>query len=644
MKILHSVLLTLAAVSALPVTAAITDTAVQQSLHQMYGLYPADYVISCAERLVVCDANDNVISIRHVINIPDHLSVDMSVFSQLLNYNAYIHPDMKNQSEILPASLTQLTMLKNVKVHAPEQDSFNLPLMKSVENIQITASTSIDGAIFSVPATLAEYNSLTELTVVAKNIDFSAVNSLAALQVLKVTQADSVVQLPINTMTDLRQFSWVPRSITAFEQYMLYLSQLDKLDNYSLSFIDMGLTEIPESLGSLPGLESLDLSKNNITSIPQGLLNSAELKTLNLNSNKITSLPDNVMFSSLQSLNLASNQLTALPENIGTWSELKKLDLYHNRLTSVPETLTDLTKLEELDISQNRLRKLPVKLLTLPQLTQLKLDSNWMTGTLDENLFLTLGANLETLDLSNNKLQGKLPDFTANHLGKPEIRVHNNALWHTDTVILDKYSAVLGWSILDSQLLPPRGVRVVERDEFWTIEWGFPLMHDTAGTHIRAAYYEGKSYDPLHYTSHNYRITIERAGEETEVIEMFCRYAIIFKYCPSDYSANYQSFDTDYRNLTAIYRYTGDLKGATISVSSYLGYTSYIDSESSASVAGQQAEHEMYLDELDYQLQQVPELAVKGSTSYAMLIFLASLLLLGLSKNTSTHVVKKFYS
>ena len=635
MKILHSVILTLATASALPVAADITDPAVQQSLIQITRA-AADHVFTCNERWVACDENHNVISLTQLIIEPDDLSVDMSVFAQLQTYSAHIDPDMKGQKEILPSSLAQLTRLKNLTINLPaDQQSFNLPRLSSVETLALWAYSTQGASFLYVPSILSEYGKLLDLTLKADIIDFSGVNSLTTLANLQTFHADTVADLPVNSMVKLKTFSWNSDNFQAFEQYTLYLSQLNNLDAYSLSFIDQGRNTVPEHLANLSGLESLNLSKNNIEIIPGSLLNSAGLKTLNLSFNKLTALPENVINSSLENLNLSFNKITGLPESIGSWSELKSLDIHSNRVKTLPTSLSSLTMLENLDLSYNQLAELPMYLLTLPQLKQLNLKANRIQGALAEDIFLTLGANLEAVDLSNNALQGKLPDFNPNHLGKPEILLNDNALWHTDTVILNKYSSGIAEnSILDSQLLPPRGVRVVERKEDWTIEWGFPLMHDTAGKHISAAY-QGEGF----YTSQYYSVTIEREGQEAEIIGIFCPFNMV---CPTGYEANYQSFETDYKNLTAIYRYKGNLEGATISVTSlsFLGEFGFL--HSSSSVAGLTAEHEMHLDELDYELQKIPELKISGgSASYALLIFLAGLRLLGRQQSVSEFTGKK---
>ncbi|NRB39490.1 MAG: leucine-rich repeat domain-containing protein [Pseudomonadales bacterium] len=684
MKNLSRILLAMAATSVLPATANINDSAVQLALHDFYGPVAVDTVFECKEGKyrIHCDDNGNITGLRHGIGAPEHLNVDMSVFTQLESYTVFALETMQYEADIIPPSLTQLTGLKEVTVHLGQHQSFNLPLLASIERLTITAASNL-----TLPAIVSGFSSLTELTLRADNIDlsslplnvndllidsnntdFSALTNMNNLNSLTIIDSERVDNLPISSLGNLTVFTWYTRSIEAFEQYTFYLSQLGNLTPYSLSFNNKGLTQIPSYMGDLVGLEHLFLTNNQITEIPASLLNS-NLKTLNLSHNNITALPD-VMTSSLQYLTLSNNQLTALPStmgtwlslrslflsnnaltelpdigtwpalenldfsnnsltelpnNIGSWQALQSLDISHNKIDSLPESMADLSSLNMLNLSFNRLTSVPDTLFTLPQLTQLDLSYNFIQSSLDENVFLNLGTKLETINLSDNLLQGKLPDFSPNAEGKPVILINNNALWHADKVVVDKYSGIA------SQLLPPRGVKVAEHKKDWTIEWGFPLMHDTAGKHINSAFGGPNLFDDSAsqlFTSRYYRIRIERTDQETEIIDISCIRFFTLKPCPTFYEADYTSFETDYRNLTAIYRYKGDdLTGATVSVVSTTNMFEFSALESSPSFAGTPAESDMYLDELDYQLQKVPEI---GSTSSSLLLMLCGLLLLSL--------------
>src|ERR671927_325343 len=72
----------------------------------------------------------------------------------------------------------------------------------------------------------------------------------------------------------------------------------------------------------------------------------AGLQTLNLSSNQLMSLPREFgELSALQTLNLANNQLTSLPSEFGHIRALQTLSLNSNKLTSLPREFGELAGL-----------------------------------------------------------------------------------------------------------------------------------------------------------------------------------------------------------------------------------------------------------------------------------------------------------
>jgi Leucine-rich repeat (LRR) protein len=231
---------------------------------------------------------------------------------------------------------------------------------------------------------------------------------------------------------------------------------------------DLKLTKLPESLGKLTNLQSLNLSNNQLVTLPEWFPGLQSLQVLNLSNNRLETLPESLVnLNNLQSLNLTNNQLTSLPEGLGEIANLESLHLFSNELKILPDSLGQLIKLKVLDLTKNKLEKLPEsagqlkalqsldvrnnQLTTLPEsigsltnLTSLFLDDNQLSilpysiGSLNQLSILYLGQNrlvmlpdslgglknLQRLDLSNNKLS-YLPE-ALNSLKSLQVLIFSN--------------------------------------------------------------------------------------------------------------------------------------------------------------------------------------------------------------------------
>lgn len=123
-----------------------------------------------------------------------------------------------------------------------------------------------------------------------------------------------------------------------------------------LNLRNMGLTEVPEAIGSLSQLQTLDLRANELTVLPETIGSLSQLRTLYLYDNQFTTLPKMIgSLTRLQTLNLSFNQLTVIPETIGFLSQLQGLYLYNNQLTTLPATIGALSQLQLLYLHNNPL-------------------------------------------------------------------------------------------------------------------------------------------------------------------------------------------------------------------------------------------------------------------------------------------------
>tara|TARA_Y100001970_G_scaffold287774_1_gene413251 strand:+ start:712 stop:1485 length:774 start_codon:yes stop_codon:yes gene_type:complete len=105
----------------------------------------------------------------------------------------------------------------------------------------------------------------------------------------------------------------------------------------------VNITALPESVGNLSNLLSLNISNQSLTSLPNSIGNLSSLEELILFENNLISIPESIgNLSELQYLNLQGNQLTSLPESIGDLSSLEFISLYNNQLTNLPSSICNL--------------------------------------------------------------------------------------------------------------------------------------------------------------------------------------------------------------------------------------------------------------------------------------------------------------
>lgn len=103
---------------------------------------------------------------------------------------------------------------------------------------------------------------------------------------------------------------------------------------------DNRLNTFPSILFQMPSLRSLNLADNNIRSIeiPTYYISSTSLEILNLRNNQLECLTIQFLSSlpQLQTLDVSKNELSQLPEYIWLCPALKELNAAHNRLSTLP--------------------------------------------------------------------------------------------------------------------------------------------------------------------------------------------------------------------------------------------------------------------------------------------------------------------
>lgn len=116
------------------------------------------------------------------------------------------------------------------------------------------------------------------------------------------------------------------------------------------------LESLPESMGRLQKLESLDLGDNQLSTLPESISQLQNLEKLYLNDNQLRSLPASIgQLQNLEVLWLGGNKFNFLPTSISQLQKLKKLDLGDNQLSSLPAAIGQLQQLKTLWLEGNPL-------------------------------------------------------------------------------------------------------------------------------------------------------------------------------------------------------------------------------------------------------------------------------------------------
>ncbi|KAJ3707377.1 hypothetical protein LUZ61_011082 [Rhynchospora tenuis] len=182
---------------------------------------------------------------------------------------------------------------------------------------------------------------------------------------------------------------------------------------------------LPDSIGKLSGLTSLDLSENRLVALPITIGGLVSLQRLDLSGNQLSVLPDSMgdLFNLLY-LDLKGNQLSSLPSTIGKLIQLEELNLSSNELVSLPDSIGNLIRLKKLIVETNSLEELPYTIGHCVALTELRADYNRLKGLPEA---IGKMESIEVLSVRYNNLKG-LPTTMASLPKIKEINVSFNEL------------------------------------------------------------------------------------------------------------------------------------------------------------------------------------------------------------------------
>lgn len=134
------------------------------------------------------------------------------------------------------------------------------------------------------------------------------------------------------------------------------MSEICSMINIKKLTLNNNIFVIPDEIGNMVNLQTLNLTRNQIANIPSTFTNLTKLYSLNLNNNKIINVNIISQMTQIGILDLGNNNLTSLEMN--NLTNLYTLDIEHNQLTDIP-FLNCLINLNRLDISHNHITTFP---------------------------------------------------------------------------------------------------------------------------------------------------------------------------------------------------------------------------------------------------------------------------------------------
>lgn len=235
---------------------------------------------------------------------------------------------------------------------------------------------------------------------------------------------DQIEWLPdsIGKLSSLISLDLSDNRIVAIPTTIGGLSSLTKLDLHSNR-----ISELPDSIGDLLSLIYLDLRANQLSSLPATFGRLVRLQELDLSSNHLSVLPDFIgSLVSLRKLNVETNDIEEIPHSIGRCASLKELRADYNRLKALPEAVGNIKTLEVLSVRYNNIKQLPTTMASLSNLKELDVSFNELESVPESLCFATA---LVKMNIGNNFADMRsLPRGIGNLEVLEELDISNNQI------------------------------------------------------------------------------------------------------------------------------------------------------------------------------------------------------------------------
>lgn len=237
----------------------------------------------------------------------------------------------------------------------------------------------------------------------------------------------------------------------------------------NLGFLDISSNtfsgSMPSQIIALTKLTYLNVAGNSLTGTLPSLSSATHMQVMDISNNQFTGPLNGKAFSSvITSIKAAHNQFTSII-NFSGLSALLSVDISYNNLQlftdiqNLPKTTTTqinqgISGLTSIDLSHNQLRNVTLlfdmSLENWPSLTSMNLAYNKLGGVLAPPAQASASQYLKTIDLSNNFIEGSVPDIYGDLPSLTTFDIRNNSVYHgTGTLVpsfaIADYSTLYDW-------------------------------------------------------------------------------------------------------------------------------------------------------------------------------------------------------
>lgn len=288
----------------------------------------------------------------------------------------------------------------------------------------IPSSTNVWGSAIANGSASGQFgDNKLSLIKLASFIEVSAKKGTRDLN-LQNKLADKVEWLPdsIGKLSSLITLDLSENRLVALPDTIGGLSSLTKLDLHSNR-----ISQLPDAIGELLSLVFLDLRANNLSTLPASFGRLLCLEELDLGSNQLSSLPDSIgSLASLKKLIVETNNIEEIPHSIGRCTALKELHADYNRLKALPEAVGKIETLEVLSVRYNNIKNLPTTMSSLTKLKELNVSFNELESVPESLCFAT---SLVKMNIGNNFADLRsLPRSIGNLELLEELDISNNQI------------------------------------------------------------------------------------------------------------------------------------------------------------------------------------------------------------------------